>query len=101
VNPAVPITTVDGRPAVEIVNHEGEVWTYALAAERGPAGWTCYQVARTDDPEGAHRHTVRTNGQSWECSCPAWRYRRRWNRTSCKHVDSVRALGPWLKALEG
>lgn len=98
----MPLFWFNGKLAVEIADHKGREWTYTLEALPALADERRYAVVRQPaDPDGQHCYEVVVERGRWSCDCPAWKYRKRWDRDSCKHCDSVAELDGILRALRG
>jgi hypothetical protein len=76
------------------------MWTYLLEPVEGLAGQRHYVVTRQpEDEDGGHAYEVTTDGRRWWCTCPAFKFKKRWLRDSCKHTEVVSELDGILKAL--
>jgi hypothetical protein len=99
----VAISAEGGAACVELADHHGEVFQYEVRlVESGDPGWRCWAVERQgDDPEKEHAHRVRSDGRTWLCSCPAFKFNRNRLTTACKHVRATREVIEFYKKLTG
>ncbi len=88
------ITLIEGKPAIEIEDARGKLWTYLVTHSRvgQVLGFTLSKLGSIHDEQ----YTVTRRPGAWECSCKAFLYRRRLNRDDCKHVVCCRDVAAFL-----
>jgi hypothetical protein len=91
---SVSLTTLGGKPAVEIVAPDGEVKTYRLEWCHGAGVWRCVLWYCA---EGGY--TVEERGGRWSCSCRAFQFNPDRFVTGCKHCIAMKELRAALEAL--
>lgn len=81
-----------GLGTIGIADADGEINAYRLRLVPRGLGLWAVELVRTDTQAS---YAVRVfNGNRWECSCPAFQYRKRGQ--SCKHVEAMTAFRAWL-----
>lgn len=99
----IVLTTHRDRPAVQIEDHKGEIFSYTFALVSVPHGWAV-RLAKID-PESGEVETEYTVSNArdgwWICTCPDYKYRPQVRERGCKHVRAARELKQLHSAMTG
>jgi hypothetical protein len=99
----VIVGVVEGGVVVEMPDHRGELWRYALR-EVAPERWQtsrflAQKLGGLGEEYAVSTYVDRQGVERWVCTCPAWRFRARRGAESCKHAEVGKGYRQLLESL--